>query len=216
MKASLLDVFGNPFVGISISTNDEHTLVPMGLSKEKLKTLENTLKTRIIEIPFDKIGLFSVFGDDFLLVSDMVPEYVIDQIKESIDIDIFVVESDLNVISNTMFYYDDKLLIIDQYSDSLIQSLEKALGVETKPIKTRSEVFAEYFNIVNDRLIISAALPEHDLTTIKSIFGFEDFELVTVNSGSIFLNSGLVKNKYGLVLGKKTTPIEYSRFLNLL
>jgi translation initiation factor 6 len=218
MRVKMLNISGDAAVGLYLVSNDDYTLIPPGLSEEAKQIIESTLGTTLVETTaggYRIPGAFSVMTNNYLLLSNIYTEEEINHLRQELDMAIYVLDSDINVIANTVLVHDNKALISYLYSQQLEEELQKLLGVEVERIRLGPvDVFAQYLVPLEDKLLAAPIYSKDELKFFADKLGLERIVQTTVNRGSIFLRSGMVANSKGILLGDLTTPIEYEQIMS--
>ncbi|NPA86003.1 MAG: hypothetical protein GXO42_01180 [bacterium] len=217
MHARLLKIFEDPAVGLYLATNDDYTLIPRNLPEETKKIIENTLRTNLVEISaggYDILGAFTILTDNYVLVSNIYDEQELNQLRQELDMAIYVVDSPVNVIANTILVHKNVVLLSYLYSEQLEQEMRKMLGVEVERVRLGPvDIFAQYLLPMQEKLLVSPVFSKDEAKYFKQRLGLQELRFVTVNKGSYFIKSGIVYNSRGILLGALTTPVEYESIL---
>ena len=211
----MLNIFGDPAIGLYLTSNDDYTLVPPGLPEEAKRIIESTLGTTLVETTaggYKILGAFAILGDSYLLASSIFSDEELNHLRQELDMAIYVVDSKVNVIANTILLHGSKALISYLYSAQLEEQLRRLLGVDVERVRLGPvDIFAQYLVPLDDKLLSAPIYSKEEAKFFAQRLGLQRIVHTTVNRGSIFLRSGMVHNSRGLLLGDLTTPVEYEQ-----
>jgi len=209
-KVSLLEFENNVNIGLYMFVNDKFCLIGQEVSEEKQKQIKDILNVPVYKVSVlstELLGVFISGNNDFILVPEL-NKYEFEKLEEITkkhDVKLIQLTNKLNTFGNNICVGEDEILINDEYSEKFILNLEKE--TKLKIIKLSHEMYRSAGAIcrfVNSKYFISQELDEEDVKEIlDKVAG-----VGTVNAGSNFVASGIIGNKFGLLLGSMSTSIE--------
>ena len=215
---ALLEFENNPNIGLYTFVNDKFAIIGCELSKEKKEQI-----TQILGVPIytttalgtELIGVFVAGNNEFLLVPEIY-DYELkkfEEIAKEHNMKLLMIPQRLNTYGNNICFVDDKIIINDNYNRDFIQKIEKKTQLQVVKLQHKEVPSAgAVCRFINGKLYVSQELDEnHAKEFIDKIGG-----VGTVNSGGIFVSSGILGNKNGVLLGSQCSTIEIQNILEAL
>lgn len=212
---ALLEFENNPNIGLYTFVNDKFAIVGCELSKEKQQQI-----TEILGVPIytttalgtELLGVFVAGNNEFLLVPEIY-DYELEKFNEIAkkhDMKLLTIHNRLNTFGNNICFLDDSIIINENYNRDFIQKLEKKTKLSVMKLQHKEIPSAgAVCRYIKGKLYVSQELDEnHAKEFIDKIGG-----VGTVNSGGIFVSSGIVGNKNGILLGSQCSTIEIQNIL---
>ena len=201
---------GNPNIGLYGFCNDEFCLMGKGLSKEKIKEIENVLSVPVHEITLcgtSLIGVFTAGNSNTILV----PSIVFDCELETLDklgIKYTVLDCKLTALGNNIICNDFGAIVNPEFTAVQKKNIRKALNVKVVPGKIAGLETVGSIAVINKKhCAIHMAASKEDQENVKTILDVKCIES-TVNMGSPHIKSGLLCNKNGFIMGEQSSGPE--------
>lgn len=209
-KVSLLEFENNPNIGLYMFTNDKFCLIGQELDEQKQKEIENVLKVPVYHVNIlstNLVGVFVAGNNEILLTPQLNKDEFekLEEITKKHNTKLITLTNKLNTIGNNICVGDEEIIISDEYSEKFISNLKKetTLNVFTLSHKEYQSTGA-ICKFQNGKYFISQELEESDVKEfLDKIAG-----VGTINAGSNFIASGVIGNKFGLLLGSMSTTVE--------
>lgn len=212
---ALLEFENNPNIGLYIFANDKFALVGCEISSKKKKEIESILKVpvhKVTALGTELLGVFLAGNNDLLIIPD-VYEYELkefESIAKKYNLKLITLSHRLNTFGNNLCVTDSIIISNQHYNRDFLKKLEKETKLKT--IKLKHDEFSSagaVCRFVNGKIYASQELDEtHAKEFIEQIGG-----VGTINSGGVFVSSGIVGNKNGILLGSQCSTIEIQNIL---
>ena len=212
---ALLEFENNPNIGLYLFVNDSFALIGCEVSKEKKEQIENILKVPLYKVSAlgtELLGVFVAGNNQYVIVPELY-DYELkqfEQICNKHNIELITISQRLNTFGNNLCVTDSLIIANENYNRDFLNKLEKKTQLKT--IKFHSREFPSagaVCRFVNNKIYASQELNEEQAKGfINSIGG-----VGTINSGGIFVSSGVVGNKNGVLLGSQSSSIEIQNVL---
>ncbi len=216
MNLGKLSIFSNENIGLFLFTNDTYTLVPPGLSKEELNTIEEVLKTEIVETTISKSVLNGVFvagNNEVVLLPRTVDEDEYRKLKERLKgVRVEILKIRPNALGNSILMNDNGALVYPELNETELKYVKEALQMDNVRRGTIANVLAVgSAGVVTDfGGLVHADAKEEELKGLEELFRIK-LDTGTVNFGNAYVKLGLVVNKNGILVGSETTGPEILR-----
>ena len=209
-SVALLEFENNPNIGLFMFVNDSIALLGENVSDEKKEQIESVLKVPVYFVSVLGTSLPGVFvaGNEKVLIVPEMYDYEMDKFKricEENSLELLVLSDKLNTFGNNLCVTNEFILSNPHYPESFLKEIENKtdLSVYKVPSKEIPSVGGVCCRVC-DRLYVSQELNEKMLEPVLDNIG----GVGTVNSGGIFVSSGIVGNKNGVLLGSQSSTVE--------
>ncbi|MFW6046716.1 MAG: translation initiation factor IF-6 [Candidatus Woesearchaeota archaeon] len=206
-----IDFNGNQNIGLFSYSNDEITLIGTGYGYDKNKDrIEKALKTRLYEVNITGISLVGVmitgYKNKILVPSDTF-DNEIETLKE-LGFEVKRLNTKYNALRNNIIVFKNGVLVkkdLEREAEEEIKKFfnKKVLRTDFDQFEAIGQMFAK-----NDHgIIASPQLKEEDKEIIEK-FLEQKIRIGTINFGGSYINSGVVANNNGLLVGKDSSGYE--------
>jgi len=208
MAVILADVFGSPNIGVYCFCNEELAVVPPGLTKRKMKQLEETLKVNVCSTTVGGstlVGALVTGNSKGLLVPHTIHEYELQRIEQFSKV--IVVESNWTALGNVVLANDFGAVLHPDSPQELIKSLA---GLEVPAVcsKIASLPFVGALALATNKgALITPNVSREEQSVIETALKV-GAELSTTNGGVPFVKSGILANSNGAIVGPLTRGAE--------
>jgi translation initiation factor 6 len=207
-----VDFSGNPYIGIYAFSNENSLVIPTTIAKKSRNMMKNVLGTDTVVTTIGDsiiVGALMCGNSNGLVFTNFVKESELKKFKGS---NIYVIDSKLNAVGNTILTNDHGCLVHPRYDGKTIKDIENCLGVKVKRgsiagIKTVGSVGVA----TNKGVICHPNASERDMANLKDVFGVEA-AVGSANYGVGQVGACALANSRGALVGSSTTPIELGRF----
>jgi len=217
-KVSLMEFESNPNIGLYMFVNDKFCLLGVKVDDKKKKEIESILNVPVYIVSVlgtELCGVFIAGNNDFLLVPDM-PEYeleIIAKIAKNAGVEVIVINEKLNTIGNNICVGDNILIINSEYSVSFVNSIKKKTNFEVHKFKNSEFKSAGgLITYINGKYFVSQEITEKEIEPILDKVG----GIGSINKGAVFISSGIVGNKNGILLGSACSTVEIQNIVESL
>ncbi|MHA1214312.1 MAG: translation initiation factor IF-6 [Candidatus Hodarchaeales archaeon] len=207
MEIELIDYLGSIHIGVAMLITEEFAFVPNNIPESLKRIIQRVTQTKILEISENIIGSLMVGNSKGLVVSNVISQEVLNQIKKS---GLPVYQSpEFFAFGNVILANDFGGIISPIVPPSIRKNIAETLDVpiETKQI-ANSDLVGSLAFVTNHSGLFTPLAEEKEITEIKKILQLKETGVGSVNKGSEFVASGLLGNSKGLLVGKETTGIE--------
>ncbi len=206
-----IDFNGNQNVGLFSYTTDNKTLIGSGYGYEKNKErIEKALGTECHEINITGIPLIGVmisgYKDKIIVPKETYPEEI-EKLKE-IGFKVKKIDSNYNALRNNVIVFDSGILVRNDLEEKAVKQIKdffkkKVLRKKIKGFDAIGQMFVR-----NDNgIMASPHLEGNDIEAIEKFLETE-IKIGTINFGGGYINSGVLVNNKGLVVGPKSSGYE--------
>lgn len=220
-KVSLLELENNPQIGMYLVATDNFVLCgKKNLTNEQKQSIEQILNVPLIE--------FSCFNTELIGVFIQI-----DRVEKQIFIPEDLYEEEMAILKEIVQKYQYTLIIIDSVNNALgnLISSTKNHIIISHELKSNKEYIEKNtskstYILHNQNLHQAGTLiySVKNLALASSGLGDEELEdleneienISTINSGSIYISSGIVANSYGILIGSLSSSVEIQTILESL
>jgi translation initiation factor 6 len=214
----MISVFGNPNIGVYLFTNDDYTFVPPGVEEKVIRTIENVLKTTVVQTRIADstlLGIFVAGNNHALILPRIVKDYEVEKLKSEVDMPIKVLDSKATAMGNVIVA-NSRFALLSPELKGHEAEVSKVLGVPTEVRSVANIPTVGSVLVVNDKGgVAHPDASDEELDYLGERFGVE-IDVATVNYGVPFVKTGIVANNKGALLGELTTGIEANRIVSAL
>jgi len=211
-----LDFSGNPYIGVYAFATEKLLVLPSTIPKKQIKDMEKVLGAkRVVTTIGDSsiIGSLMCGNSNGLVLTNFAKNEEIDNFH---DLKIYVIESKLNAVGNTILANDYGCLVHPGYDNKTIREIEECLGVKAEKesiagIKTVGSVAVA----TNKGVLCHPNAGEKELALLQEVFGVPA-AIGSANYGVGHVGACILANSMGALVGSKTTPIEMGRIEDAL
>ncbi|BFH74390.1 translation initiation factor IF-6 [Sulfurisphaera javensis] len=211
-----LTIFGTDNIGIYLFTNDKYTIVPKNIDIETIKKIQETLKTEIIQTTIARsflIGIFVAGNNNVILLPKNVDDEEVKKIKDiARDVRVEVLDIKPTALGNIILANSYGALVYPELTTIEFKKVKESLGVNNIEKGTIANIITVgSVGVVTDKAgLIHIDATEDEIDKLSKLFKVK-IDTGTVNFGSVFIHSGLVANKNGILVGTATTGPEILR-----
>ena len=215
---SLLEFESNPNIGFYMFANDKFALLGKEVDEKVKEEMENILTVPLHSLKIlnsELLGMFIAGNNDYLITPPLEKEEkeTLSKICKKYETKIIEIDDNLNALGNNLILGDSYILANSNYSKELLDNLAKQ--TKLKIIKLKHENYENPGSIAtfaNSKFFLSQEIEESQVKPIlKQVGG-----VGTVNSGNNFVSSGIVANKFGILIGSASTTVEIQNIVESL
>jgi len=194
---------GNPNIGLYVYATDSYCLVGKDVPEKHIKTIEKVLKVKTHRLTIAGTSMLGVFlaGNDNCL---LVPEIVYDdelEILDKLKIKYKVINSHFTALGNNILCNNEGAIINFEYEDKAAKEIEKALMIKANRTTIAKLEAVGSLGVMNSKgMIVHEEITAADKKLLEKTFDVKVHK-GTVNLGNPYLNSGIVVNESGFVVG---------------
>ena len=205
--------FGNPWLGMFISTNDTHTLVPIDSMKRVEDAVIEGLRTEIIKVAAgdsNLLGVYIVMNSNGIVLPNIMRDAEVDIIK-STKLNVLLSDEKNNAHGNNIAVNNKGGIINPNISHEERKRMEDTLGVELVPMTVAGYSTLGSLCLATDSgFLTHYKASDDEMADIKSILKVPGNK-GTVNTGTGFVSFGAKANRNGYIVGEATTAFEMGR-----
>ncbi len=206
------EYYGNPFLGLFMTTNEEITFVPKNIPEDLVHKIEECLETEVVPISVynsSLIGLFMSMNSRGAVLPEIAYSDEVKEIGEYLD-EIVIIE-DFTAIGNLIALNDEVALVSPVINKEKVKEMESALKVRVIQTKIANmDVTGSLVALTNKGFVLTPLAKEEEFRSLEDAIGIEGVQ-TTVNYGNPMVKSGVVANSNGAIVGSLTTPYELGR-----
>ena len=210
LNIDMIEFERNPNLGLFGFVNNKYCLLGVEVSSAVKKTLENILKVPVYYVKIAGTSLAGVFvtGNDNGLV---VPSIIFDEEKkelEKIEENILVLDIKETALSNSIIINNNGIVVSPEINEKARKKLAEFFSLElTETTVSGSDIIGSLAVANSTKGIISDEATEDEVETIKTALGISMIK-TTLNFGTPYVNSAVLINDKGILIGKASTTIE--------
>ena len=209
MGVSLLDIYGNPYIGVLCRANEETAIVPFHIQEKERGVIETALgvKARPMLVGGASIlGSLCVMNSKGALLPHFCSEEDVSALKGSLRVG--VLPSKHTACGNNILANDRAALINPEYDTKSREIIRDILDVEVMEgtIAGLETVGSVAYVTSKGMLVHPKAMPE-EIESLDSLFKIP-IKKTTANYGTPFIGACLIANTKGAVIGSLSTGIE--------
>jgi translation initiation factor 6 len=218
----LMNIHGNPNVGVYIFANNKVALVPPTLTEKDKRKVEEVLgveaiETRIADMIID--GVMVAGNDRGLLLPRIVKPEEYDELRSALSgkMRVEVLEIRQTALGNLIAANSRAALVSPLVTRSVLEFIKEVLGVEVVTQSPLADIttVGSMLVVTDKGGVVHPGVSEEELRFLSNLFGVE-FTPATVNFGLYFVKAGLVANNRGAIVGDETTGPELMRIQQAL
>jgi translation initiation factor 6 (eIF-6) len=210
-KVALLEIDNNSNIGLFSVINDKFAIFGNTVKKEILDKISKIIKVPIFQTTIlnsDLIGVFLSLNNEFLLY----PKGILEQeklellkISKKFEMKLIEVDDLVNTLGNSICIGKKEIILSNEFHKKTIKLLEKKSEKKLIIFQDKNyHLTGSLLRFFNKSYFVGQETSEEDI----KLFEKKIKCLGTVNKGSSFISSGILINKYGLLLGSNCSTIE--------
>ncbi len=209
-------IYGNPFIGLFIKSNEKICLVGPSTSEKIIKIIENfAIPIKISIAESDLIGLFCSMNSHCIILDRLTKDEELNDIKNKIK----EIGIDMNVYRMKTNFSPGNNICINDFGGMVNYKMDKR---EIKEIEENSnvEIFPRRINgfstigstifTTNKFFIAHPKITTEEFNDVKKILKVNGYA-GTLNSGFPFPSAAIAGNTKGCIVGNLTTGFEIYR-----
>lgn len=218
----LLNINGNPNIGVYVFANNRVALVPPSISGRDKAVIEDVLgveaiETRVADMVIN--GVMVAGNDKGLLLPRIVKPEELDRLRSRLGdvVRVEVLEIRQTALGNLIAANNRAALVSPLVSRTALDRVKEVLGVEVVAQRPLAEIttVGSMLVVTNRGGLVHPGVNDEELRFLSNLFGVP-FATATVNFGLYFVKAGVVANDKGAVVGDETTGPELMRIQQAL
>ncbi len=211
MRMITTSIEGNSFIGIYGIATDNYIILSEII--KNTKKFEEVLKVDAITTDIASsrvVGCLCCGNSNGIIVSNFGNNSEIEKIKQ-LNINVKKIQSKHNAIGNLVLANDRGAIASEMLNKNTLKEIEDILGVET--IHSTIAGFKNVGSVAvstNKGIIAHPAIKEDEIKILEDVLKVE-VDIGTANFGVPYLNSCLVANSNGVVVGSNSSGTELIR-----
>lgn len=205
--------FGNPWLGMFVTTNDRHTFLPVDSMPKLESACSESLGTEVIKVSAGEtnlLGLYIAMNSTGIVLPNIIGEREVEIIRKT-GLNVHISAERNNAHGNNLALNDRGGVINPAVAPQEKKLMEDVLGIELVPMTV-----AGYSTLGSAVLPTNNGFVAHFRATDDEIARLHDALKVrggrgTINTGTGFVAFGAVANSKGYVVGENTTAFEMGR-----
>jgi translation initiation factor 6 len=209
-KTKVLDINGNPIVGVFAYANDKFCLVGRSVSSDRKEVFNKALDVPVFDFTIagsSQVGVFITGNSKKILVPSIITENEIAVLK-SHNIDFAIIDTKLTALGNNLIVNDHYFFYNPEFEAKAVNEIKEALGLDGEPLAIRGwEVIGSIVAMNSKGGLVQNEVPEDIKILLEDMLKIP-FERGTMNFGSRIISGCLVVNSFGMVVGNSSAGIE--------
>lgn len=214
----LLNVGGNPNIGVYVRATESHIFVPFLATKREIQGVQEALGGQLVQTSIggtSLCGSLMVANKRGIIVGDIVNAREL-KVLRTTKLEILDLEDPFNAVGNNVLATDDGALCNPEYPDEVIADFERVLGVKVTrgTLAGLGTVGMAGVATPGGVLVHPKSTPE-EREVARRAFGREVM-VGTINHGTGLIGAGLAANSRGAAIGDASTNVEIARIEDAL
>ena len=209
MGVNLLDIYGNPYIGVLCRANEDTALVPFNVEEKERGVIERALGVKVRPMRVGGasiIGSLCVMNSKGALLPNFCAQEDIRALKGSLNVGIL--PSKHTACGNNILANDKAALINPEYDQKSRDLIADTLGVEVlEGTIAGLETVGSVAYVTNKGMLVHPKTTPEETETLSSLFKIP-IKKTTANYGTPFIGACLIANSKGAVIGSLSTGIE--------
>ena len=207
------EIFGNPYLGVFCSANENVAVVPMTSDKEFIDSVKAILEVEaVIKMAVDgssTVGSLMRFNSNGAIVSEFVSDAEIKKLEGHIEV--IRIPQKFNAMGNNVLANDKGALVHPSFSPEAVEAISEALGVPVeKGTIAGYKTVGSSAVVTNKGAIVHPHTSTYEMEVFEKILGIKP-QICTANYGTGQVGACMIANSKGAVIGETSTPIELGR-----
>lgn len=212
-----LDFNNNPNIGFYGIATDKFCLLGKSVPQKYIKKIEEALSVPVVKVNVygtSLLGIFLVGNSKSLLVPSVARKREVEEIKKklsSYDVEVQVLDSKENALSNNILVNDEVGVISKTFSKEEAEKIKEWLDVEIiKADLANSKVPGSAGVLTNKGGVFHLDIEEKQIKRLENLVGFK-IGIGSVNMGNPWVRSGVIANSNGFLIGDLSSGYEIAR-----
>lgn len=203
MHALITNINGNPNVGLYGFANDHFCILGTEVSHKKAKEIGEVLNVPVHQMNIAGTSLIGAFvaGNNKKI---LVPGICFDKELKHLDklgIDYAVIDTDLTALGNNIIANDEGVYVNPEFPVEVKNMIKDALGVPLKQGTIAGfKIVGALAELNKNACIVHRDIENEESKVMERLLGIK-IEPGTLNMGTPYINSGLLCNSHGYVIG---------------
>jgi translation initiation factor 6 len=220
MEAAKYRILGSDYVGVFATATEDYLFAGANLTSNSKEMMAKTLGVKCIDVTVsasDLVGLFVKANSNGVLVSNLMLDYEIENLKKNdLGLNVQVIESEINALGSNILANDKIAIINPDYSERYEKEIADVLDVEVIRAKIDGFKTVGANNILtNTGLVLNNRATAQEKNEWDRLTGF-DSTLSTANTGALAIGLSVIANSKAVVAGDTTTGFELARIVEAL
>jgi len=219
MSLDMLNIFGNPNIGVYLFVNNKVALVPKGVNSIVKDKIREVLDVEVIEARISGsplLGIFIAGNDRAILLPRIAKESEVQHLK-NLGLPVKVFTGLFTALGNVVLTNNRAALLHPELTNNEVSEITSLLGIDRYMKGSIAGVPTVGSAAVITDLggALHPDVSEEEIKLIEDLFRVH-VDIATVNFGVAFIKTGLVANNHGALVGSKTTGPEIMRIMKAL
>ena len=210
MPVILSDIFGDPNIGVFCFTNETVTILPAGMSGQKIASFREALGVKVCSVGIADsrlVGVYVVGNSNSILVPPITTDEEVKLLEEA-GVEVLILSEKKTALGNLILTNDYGALVDPRLKTTTVSAIEKALKV---PVRTGTIGGLPHVGALgtasNKGVLANPTIGESEKKKLADALGVSA-TVGTVNSGVPYPKSGILVNSKGAVVGSRTLGSE--------
>lgn len=198
------DFVGSPHIGIFCIANDSICLAPYNCPQSFEEKIKEHLQVDVVKIGMAKtglLGIFSAMNNKMIVTSDILEKEEIKTLKDYLP-EVLVLDIKFTAIGN-LVAMNDKAIVASPF---LKKKLKDSISLKVAD----SDLIGSSLFVNNKGFLAHRETTDDEVERLEKALKVKG-GIGSVNLGDPYIKSGIVGNKYGLIVGSKTSGPELNR-----
>lgn len=208
-----LSINGNPNIGLYAFATDKYCLIGHEVPDHQAEQIYKILKVPVYKISMagtSMIGAFCAGNSNMLLVPQIAFDHELSQLKQ-LKIPFTIINSKLTALGNNISANDHGAIVSPGYQKDAMKKIETALATKVVQMKIAGfENVGSLIAVTNKGAYLHSEVSDEDIELLNKTLDVES-EAGTINMGNPYINSGIIANSKGLLIGESSSGIEIAQ-----
>ncbi|MFA6268900.1 MAG: translation initiation factor IF-6 [archaeon] len=215
MNIARIRLLGSTYVGLFGITNDTLSFVPPSIEDRAVKTLEETLNTKVVKANLYGSSLLSVFAkmnNKYVYLPSFIPPKEFETIEREIKVKLIHTE---NALGNMIEINDTGAAVSKTLQKKAVDEIKKTGLKVTQTNIAKTDIVGSCIVATNKGFLVNPNISKEEALVLEEIFGVKGGSS-TANTGDTFIRNSVIANTKGIIMGENTSPYEINRIEDAL
>ena len=204
-------MYRGPNIGVYTAVNDQYVFLPRGFAETKAVQLAKFLDVKPLYTSVANtrlLGALMAMNNHGVLLPSTAFQDEFDYLKKNSGLKVGVLDSKYTAVGNVICANDKGAIVSPWLSKSDVETIKQILDVEVVQKRISGiNVVGSMMVANNTGAVIHPEANEEDMKMFANVLGVH-IEHATINRGVPYVESGILANNKGIVVGSMTTGPE--------
>ncbi|MFX0113627.1 MAG: translation initiation factor IF-6 [Candidatus Hodarchaeota archaeon] len=219
MSVERRNIQNNSNVGVFVLATESFALVPSGVGKPFLKSIEANLKVEVHVVnTFSRVlGVLAAANSHGIVLSSIASKEDVAYLSNTTGLEVQRLTSQFYALGNAVAANDYAAVCSPFIDAKSAQTIEEVLKVPISRYRFKfSDLTGSLTVATNSGCLVSPEATDNEVDQIKELLQVNSAKIGTVNRGYTFVAAGMIASSHGCICGEETTGLEIMRISETL